>query len=53
MDSDEADRTAQLKRLRRTIAEQWPDRRTKETVLRVLDEMVYEAYEEAGREGPA
>ena len=48
MDSDEKDRTTQLKRLRRTIAEQWPDGRTKETVLRVLDEMVHEAYEETG-----
>ena len=53
MDSDEEDRTAQLKRLRRTIAERWPGGRTKEIVLRVLDEMVHEAYEETGREGPA
>ena len=28
-------------------------RSTKEIVLRVLDEMVHEAYEETGREGPA
>ena len=53
MDIYEEDRTAQLKRLRRTIAEQGPDGRNKETVLRVLDEMVHEAYEETGREGLA
>ena len=53
MDGDEEDRTAQLKRLRRTVAEQWPDGRTKEIVLRVLDEMAHEAYEATGREEPA
>jgi hypothetical protein len=53
VDGDEEDRTAQLKRLRLTIAEQWRDGRTKEIVLRVLDEMAHEAYEETGREGPA
>jgi hypothetical protein len=53
VDGDEEDRTAQLKRLRLTIAEQCRDGRTKEIVLRVLDEMAHEAYEETGREGPA
>jgi hypothetical protein len=53
VDGDEEDRTAQLKRLRLTIAEQWRDGRTKEIVLRVLDVMAHEAYEETGREGPA
>jgi hypothetical protein len=40
------DRTLELQALRRRIAEGWPEGRSKELVLRVLDDMVQEADEE-------
>ncbi len=43
-------RRERLKELRRRIAEGWPETTSKEIVLRILDEMVLEASDEA--EGP-
>jgi hypothetical protein len=48
VDSNDDERTEQLKRLRRGIAEQWPESRAKERVLDVLDEMILEADEVTG-----
>lgn len=39
-------RTLELQGLRRRIAEEWPEGRSKELALRELDEMVLEAEEE-------
>jgi hypothetical protein len=39
-------RTLELQALRRRIAEEWPEGRSKEVALQVLDEMVVEAAEE-------
>jgi hypothetical protein len=43
VDSDD-ERTEELERLRRAIAEQWPESTTKNQFLHVLDEMVLEAH---------
>jgi hypothetical protein len=40
------ERAEQLKALRRKIAETWPDTTSREHVLRILDEMVWEAHQE-------
>ena len=39
-------RAEELRRLRRCVAESWPDTRSKDLVLRVLDEMIWEVYRE-------
>ena len=53
MESYEEDRTTQFKRLRRTIAEQWPDGSDQGAPPPRAREIVHEAYEETGREGLA
>jgi hypothetical protein len=43
MGADE-ERAEKLRRLRRLIAEQWPEGRGREMAMRVLDDMVWEAH---------
>jgi hypothetical protein len=38
------ERAEELMQLRRQLAESWPDTPSKDVVLRVLDEMIWEAH---------